>query len=90
MQLKTEVTGEEVAEAHALFSLSTMKTITEKDFVQNFGQSNLVDLEKAQEFIRKRMCIGNQSPISNLLASLPNQLSESIVQHAIDIMIKNG
>lgn len=75
MKLKTEVTSDEVDEANYLFNVSTMKTINEKDFSNNFGMGSNAEIEKAQEFIKKRLCVGNEAPISNLIASIPGQLS---------------
>jgi len=40
MKLKTEVTDEEVDEAHYLFQISTMKTIESKEFSKEFSTGN--------------------------------------------------
>lgn len=44
MKLQTEVTGNEVDEAHHLFEISTMKTIESKEFNKEFGSGNAAEM----------------------------------------------
>ncbi len=63
MKLQTEVTKDEVEEAHYLFEISTMKTIEGKEFGLEISPNIAADVQKIEELIKKRMPIGNQASI---------------------------
>lgn len=90
MKLKTEVTGDDVDEAHYLFEISTMKTIEDKNFGTNMTIATREELDKIEECIKKRVPIGNEVLITNLINNLSSQFEASHTNQAIDIMIKNG
>ena len=48
------------------------------------------DIQKIEEAIRKRVCIGNQVLTSKLLSEMQERYSDSLVLHAINNMVRNG
>lgn len=67
MRLKNDVGIEEVDEAHYLFELSTLKSIDGKELGYQIPENVVADVQKIEEIIRKRVCIGNQVSISKLM-----------------------
>lgn len=67
MRLKNDVGIEEVDEAHYLFELSTLKSIDGKELGYRIPENVVADVQKIEEIIRKRVCIGNQVSISKLM-----------------------
>lgn len=47
------------------------------------------EVQKAEEAIRKRVCLGNQVNTMNLLNDLENKYSRTIANQAVSNMIKN-
>lgn len=54
-------------EAHELFELSTLKAIEGKEFGYELGEGVADEVAKAEEAIRKRVCIGSQVAISKVM-----------------------
>ena len=90
MKLKSEVSTEEVDEAHYLFELSTMKSIEGKEFGYTVSENVGDELQKIEDAIRKRVCIGNQVYTAKLIDEMQEKYSESNVLYALTNMVKNG
>ena len=73
-----------------MFEVSTMKTIEGKEFGLEISPNIAADVQKIEELIKKRMPIGNQASIEDLMQRLVPKHSEQMVSHAISNMIKNG
>lgn len=85
------MTKDEVEEAHYLFEISTMKTIEgSKEFGLEISPNLVVEVQKIEELIKKRMPIGNQTTTEELISRLVPKFSNVMVGHAISNMIKNG
>lgn len=67
-----------------------MKTIEGKEFGLEIPANLAADVQKIEELIKKRMPIGNQASIDDLMQRLVPKHSEQMVSHAIHNMIKNG
>ena len=67
-----------------------MKTIDGKEFGLEISPNIAADVQKIEELIKKRMPIGNQASIEDLMQKLSMKNSEQMVSHAIRNMIKNG
>jgi len=90
MKLKQEVGSEEVEAAHYLFEISTIKTIEgSHEFGYNLSEGISSEVQKAEEAIRKKVCLGNQVSTINLLNDLENKYSRTIANHAVFNMIRN-
>ena len=62
---------EEVELAHYLFKVSTIKTIEgSHEFGYDLSEGVADEIQRAEEFIRKKVCIGNQVPIVSLINDL--------------------
>ena len=48
------------------------------------------DVQKAEDAIRKRVCMGNHVSTTNLVNDMESRFSQTIVSHALVNMIKNG
>ena len=90
MKLKTEVTGDDVDEAHYLFEISTMKTIEDKSFGAALTIATREELERIEEVIKKRVPIGNEVMVQNLISNLSDKFDAHQVNQAIEIMQRNG
>ncbi len=73
-----------------MFEISTMKTIEGKEFGLEISPNIAADVQKIEELIKKRMPIGNQASIEDLMQKLAVKNSEQMVSYAIRNMIKNG
>ena len=61
MKLKSEVGLEEVEMAHYLFEVSTIKTIEgSSEFGTCLTEGVAEEIQKVEESIRRRVCVGNQ------------------------------
>lgn len=92
MKLKLEVGIEEVEEAHYLFSISTMKTIEGgKEFGYELTEGMSDEIQKAEEAIKKRVCIGNQVAMAKLMEDLEqSRYSHSLIVRALSNLIRFG
>ena len=89
MKLKTEVGQDEVDEAHYLFEVSTMKTIDAKEFGYVTLEGVSDQIEKIEEAIKKRICIGNQVTTVRLVEDMGVSYNDQHIQIAIRNMVKN-
>ena len=48
------------------------------------------EIQKVEEAIRRRVCIGNQVQISNLVAELESKFNRNIAGQALGNMVENG
>jgi len=64
-----------VDEAHYLFEISTMKTIDCKQFGLTVPENVAADVQKIEDNIKKRLPIGNQVSIDELISRLGNKFT---------------
>jgi len=68
MKLKHEVGMEEVELAHYLFEVSTIKTIEgSHEFGYSLSEGVADEIQKVEDAIRRRICVGNQVSTINLM-----------------------
>lgn len=90
MRLRNEVTGEEVDEAFHLFELSTLKSIEGKEFGYEMGEAVTGEIQKVEELVRKRVCIGGQVSLSKLMEELDSKYTQQAISYALRNMVLNG
>ena len=91
MRLKSEVGLEEVEAAHYLFEISTIKTIEgSHELGYNLSEGAADEIQKAEDFIRKRVHIGNQVNSVSLMTDVESRFSNKIAAQAIHNMIRNS
>lgn len=90
MKLKNEVGTEEVNEAHYLFEQSTMKSLEGREFGLMLGDDMGGEVQRIEEAIRKRVCIGTQVTFSKLTSEMQERYNANGVLYAISNMIRNG
>lgn len=90
MKMKTEVGVEEVEEAHSLFEQSTLKSIEGKEFGYEMAESVTQEVQKIEEAIRKRVCIGNLVSISKLMEEMQQKYNHNSLAYALRNMVVNG
>jgi hypothetical protein len=79
-----------VDEAHYLFELSTLKSIEGKEFGYEMAENVSQEIQKIEEAIRKRVCIGTQVFISKLMDELQERYNHSSLAYALRNMVLNG
>jgi DNA replication licensing factor MCM5 len=90
MKLKQEVSSDEVDEAHYLFELSTLKSIEGKEFGYAIGEELGGEIQKIEEAIKKRVCVGSQVQTGKLISEMTERHGENGVIRAISNMVRNG
>ena len=71
MRLRHEVGLEEVEMAHYLFEISTIKTIEgSQELGYCLSEGAAEEVQRAEEAIRKRVCLGNQVNTLTLMNDL--------------------
>jgi hypothetical protein len=79
-----------VDEAHYLFELSTLKSVEGKEFGYEMAETVTNEIQKIEEAIRKRVCIGSQVSISKLMDEMQEKHSHSSLAMALRNMVLNG
>lgn len=67
MRLRDEVTAEHVDEAHRLFEISTLKAIRGKEMGVDHSPKMVAEIQKVEEFIKRKIPIGDQIPVAKLV-----------------------
>lgn len=67
MRLKSEVSTEDVDEAHYLFEVSTLKSVEGSEMGFDLPEDTKEEVQKLEEIIKKRIAIGNQVTYQKLM-----------------------
>ena len=70
MKLKTEVTGDDIDEAHYLFEISTLKSVEGAEFGYDIPETIAPQVQSMEETIKKRVCVGHQTSTRALIEEL--------------------